>query len=174
MPSPHHDIAVLAQHLKPVLCPKREALRIPLVYAKLNFPIPNRLQTRGHVADDSASDAFPLLLRADHEQPDPRGFLRGIAADPVQNSDQLFPLKEADIRLVLHTLSRRKRGHVCQNAFPRRHQRMVLIKQPVSFAKRQNRVHIPLAKPSHLKGIARRFRPHIHSSTLSNSSIRTA
>ena len=28
-------------------------------------------------------------------------------------------------------------------------------------------VHIPLAKPTHLKGIARRFRPHIHSSTLS-------
>ena len=44
---------------------------------------------------------------------------------------------------------------------------MVLIKHPVFFAKRQNRVHIPLAKPPYLKGIARRFRPHIHSSALS-------
>ena len=45
---------------------------------------------------------------------------------------------------------------------------MVLLKQSVSFAERQNHVHIPLVKPPHLKDIARRFRPHIHSSALSN------
>lgn len=97
----HHDIIVLAQNLKPVFLPKREALRISFVHAELNLPIPHRPQAFRQAADDSASDALPLSFRADHEQPDPRRFFRRIAADPVQNGGQFSFLKKTDVSLGL-------------------------------------------------------------------------